>query len=137
MQAAYRHSNKLLVLEHIARGRAVLPMGDAGRDKYRIGDDVVHGRYRSGPKKGQPAKYSFNINPNTLSADWELWICGQDGYYLIPITDIKLIYDDPHGYVDRRHPEIRVCDIDLHTHRASFARGGKYLDFSRYFRATL
>ena len=30
-------------------------------------------------------KFKFGINPNTFSADSELWICGKAAYYLMPI----------------------------------------------------
>lgn len=66
-----------------------------------------------------PPYYKFNINPNTLSADYELWICGSAGvWYLVPIDLIGRIYSDPAAYPDHRHPEIRV--VSLNTKRSLF-----------------
>jgi len=82
--------------------------------------------------------FSYNINPNTLTADFEVWICGEaDSYYLFPTSVMKSIYEDPDAYVDKTHPEIRVAEVDMATHSLLFGRSGKRLDCSGYFRAVL
>ena len=115
---------------HIARGH--------GPSKWYVGETIVHMRFCSRPKTSDGVTYAYNINPNTLRADYEIWICGEAGvYYCIPTEVMKAIYRNPEGYVDRRHPEIRVAEVDTRTHQALYARGGQHLDFSPYFRATL
>jgi hypothetical protein len=97
---------------------------------------VFHVRFRSNPKR-DGVTYAFNINPNTLRADYEVWICGAaNNYYLIPISTIRSLYDDPDTYVDNRHPEIRVADIRCSDHRCLYGKGGKSEDFALYYLAT-
>lgn len=70
-------------LAKIANGATVASAGNA---KARIGKSVVHVRYCS-RNLSAPDKFKFNINPNTLSADYELWVCGSAAlYYLMPIA---------------------------------------------------
>src|SRR5688500_4368875 len=96
---------KSAVLSRIGSGR---PFPTAGRAKHRVGDAVVHVRFCS-TSKTDPAKYKFNINPNTLTADFELWICGSAGhYYLLPATATLEIYAHPLGYQDSHHSGIRI-----------------------------
>ena len=122
------------VLQRIASGEA---FHFVGKDKCRIGERTVHVRYRSGPKSGGTV-FSCNINPNTLTADYEIWICGDaETYYLFPIKLMKDIYDDPATYVDATHPKIRVAEVDTASHRVLFGRNAKSFDGSKYFRSTL
>ena len=121
------------VLDRISAGRS---RSRLPKEKWRIGNSVVHVRYRSSPKS--KSVFSYNINPNTLTADFEIWICGEaDSYYLFPIAVMKSIYEDPDAYVDKTHPEIRVAEVDMATHRLLFGRGGKELDCATHFRAVL
>jgi hypothetical protein len=100
------------------------------REMYRCGENVIHARYCA----LGAGKYKFNINPNTLKADYELWICGDaDHWYLIPIKLVKQMYDHPNAYIDRHHPEIRVVGVDPDCHRATYARPSTKLDISPYF----
>ena len=120
-------------LARIANGRTVRFVGSA---KWNIGNQIVHVRFRTSPKSKEI--FSYNINPNTLGADFELWICGGvESYYLFPIAIMKDIYSDPDAYVDRRHPEIRVAEVDTVTHQLLYGCGGKTQNVSKYFRATL
>ena len=85
-----------------------------------------------------PEKYKFNINPNTLSADYELWVCGNASvYYLMPISLMQSIYQNSNTYVDRMHPEIRVVSVDIHTHMVAYASGGIKSCLKSYLGATL
>ena len=112
---------KEAVLTKISNG---MPFISIGKSKFRIEDAVVHVRFCS-TNVNAPEKYKFNINPNTLSADYELWICGNtENYYLMPIYLIREIYDNPSTYIDRRHPEIRVVSIDIERHTVTYAAGG-------------
>lgn len=109
----------------------------AGHAKYRIGSYVVHVRFCSTDRFGSP-HYKFNINPNTLRADFEVWICGgSDTYYIIPIRLIREIYENPETYIDSRHPEIRVVSINVDTNSVTYARGGKFMDIGCYLCGTL
>lgn len=108
-----------------------------GRAKFRIEQWVIHTRYCS-ENFFAPGKYKFNINPNTLSADFELWVCGEpDHYYLIPVSLMSEMYLHPEAYVDSRHPDIRVVSVEAVQNRAIYARGGTSVDLSQYFRARL
>ena len=92
------------------------------KTKVKIGNTVIHTRFRSSSKSGGNI-WSFNINPNTLTADFELWVCGSSVvYYLIPRTTIERIYNDPAGYPDYAHDGIRVADINSATHMCSYGR---------------
>tara|TARA_R110000796_G_scaffold223993_3_gene340253 strand:+ start:477 stop:881 length:405 start_codon:yes stop_codon:yes gene_type:complete len=121
------------VLGRIANGHAFSFMGNA---KWRIGQKVIHVRFCSSPKSG--AIFPYNINKNTLTADFELWICRDaDTFYLFPSQIMRDIYEDPDAYVDRHHPDIRVAEVDTQVHRLLFGKGGKSFDASPYFRSVL
>jgi hypothetical protein len=105
--------------------------------KIKIGQNIVHVRFCS-TNLGSPSKYKFNLNPNTLSADFELWICGdQETYYLIPIEIINDIYADPNTYQDYHHAGIKVVSVDTDSNRVAYARGGKSLNLRPYLKSTL
>ena len=125
---------KQTVLQKVASGGTFIPLPKA---KWRIGDSVVHVRYRSYPKSdGQ--SFAFNINPNTLSAEFELWICRDcEIYYFSPIVIMKKIYSDRDTYVDKTHPNIRIAEVNIRSHRILYGRGGKALDGSEFFQAVL
>lgn len=130
---ASRYTAKSQVLAYLANGSTIQNLGKA---RVRIGGHSVHIRYRSNPKSGI-AVWSFNANPNTLTAEYELWICGSaERYYLIPIAEIKEIYEDPAAYIDRHHPEIRVLEVDHTTHKCRYGTDCRK-DFAAYFRARL
>lgn len=113
------------------------PVVGAGRSKVRIGGAVVHVRFCSA-NAAAPEKFKFNINPNSLAADFELWICGEESrYYLAPITVIHQMHRHPESYPDRHHPNITIVSLDASTHRVTYARGGEAMDFRPYFRRQL
>jgi hypothetical protein len=104
----------------------------AGRESYRLGAVTVHVRYCSTGK----GKYKFNINPNSLRATHELWICGDaKHWYLLPIRVLRQMYEHPRAYPDNHHPEIRVVSVDTQIHRVGFAAGSIALDLTPYFQA--
>jgi hypothetical protein len=128
------NADKSAALARVAKGATVFFVGKA---KVRIGKSVVHVRYCSSNATA-PGKYKFNINPNTLSADYELWVCGSaEVYYLMPISFMRGIYDHPNAYVDRLHPEIRVVSVDTHAHTVTYATGGVNSTLKGYLCATL
>lgn len=130
-------ATKNSVLAQIANGQPVSVALGKGRAKWQVGAHVVHVRFRTSPKS-DGVTFAYNINPNSLTADYELWICGSESvYYLIPNVEIRAIYDDPDTYPDFQHPEIRVADIDTLHHRALYGRGGKSRDFTQYFCRTV
>lgn len=110
----------------------------SGRAKIRIGKkNIIHVRFCSTHPR-RPTKYVFNINPNTLTADFELWICGdQETYYLTPTKIIKDIYSDPDAYQDYHHEGIKVVDVDTDSNYVMYARGGKSLNLKPYLRGKL
>jgi len=82
-------TEKYSALAKIANGK---PASSIVKSKFRIDDTVVHVRYCSTNMKA-PEKYKFNINPNTLLADYEMWICGSaTTYYLMPVAFMREIY---------------------------------------------
>lgn len=92
----------------------------------------VHARFCRTNERS-PSLFKFNINPNTLDADYELWICGEEGmFYLIPTTIMQRIYDDPHSYPDNRHADIRVVSVDVSTNKITYKTGGGKLDIANY-----
>jgi hypothetical protein len=127
-------AEKRVALAAVANGAPYLP---AGRAKYRIGAEIVHVRFCSA-YSGAPSKFKFNINPNTLSATYELWICGSAAiYYLMPISFVKGIYENPFTYPDRQHPGIKVVSVDAHTHSVTFASGGTSASLRTFLRERL
>ena len=129
-----REEIKRIVLERISLGKTYIA---SGRSKYRIGDCVVHLRFCSTDKFGSP-RYKFNINPNTLTADYEIWICGDaDTYYLLPIKIMQQIYYDQGAYVDYHHPEIRVVSVNIETNTVTYASDGKKLHMDEYLHRKL
>lgn len=127
-------TEKNAALAKVANGAAITSAGNA---KVRIGKLVVHVRYCS-RNLNAPGKFKFNINPNTLSADHELWVCGSAvHYYLMPIAFMRGIYDNPDTYIDRMHPEIRVVSVDANTHTVTYASGGVSSSLQGYLCATL
>ena len=116
---------KIAALATAAPGVKPVPLGSS---KFRLGSHVVHTRFCS-EDADRPGKFKFNINPNTLTADFELWVCGAPSkFYLVPMPILKKVYDDPATYVDRAHPEIRVVSIAAHLNRAQYGSGGKALE---------
>jgi hypothetical protein len=127
-------TEKNLALSVIANGADVSFLGKA---KYRISSSIVHVRFCSQNARTLE-KYKFNINPNTLSADYELWICGSAAmYYLIPVSIMQKIYNDPNAYEDRHHPRIKVVSVDTSIHTVTYATGGINTSLSQYFNTTM
>ena len=125
---------KEAVLTQISGGRPWRKAYGHGKSKWKIEEKIVHMRFCSSPTT-DGATFAYNINPNTLSSDYEVWICGRsDDYYLIPIAVIKRIYADAGAYVDSWHPEMRVAHIHTGSHHATFSSDGVGLDFAAHFR---
>ncbi len=125
---------KQATLQQIAGNSPIVPAGNA---KVRISSWLIHFRYCS-ENPSAPGKYKFNINPNTLSADFELWICGvPQHFYLMPVSIIREFYRHPEAYVDSYHPNIHIVGLDAEQHRVTYARGGISENLSQYFRALL
>jgi len=122
------------VLRKVAGNRSPAPLGHA---KFRVGEWTVHTRF-CGEDSSRPDKYKFNVNPNTLSADFELWMCGHsDCYYLMPIPLMRHMYDHPDAYPDRHHPAFRVVTVDSASRGVMYARGGESINLRPYFRVNL
>jgi hypothetical protein len=102
-----------------------------------VAGSVIHIRYCS-PSSSGNAHFAFNINPNTLTAENELWICGDvETYYLIPTPVLRQVYEHPDTYTDSRHPEIRVVSVDISRDKMTYAVGGQSLDIAMYFNRSL
>ena len=115
----------------------VEPQRAPGPSNYRVGDHVVHARFCRVNQRS-PHLFKFNINPNTLQADFELWICGSSAlFYLIPTSVIRRIYTDPETYQDYHHPDIRVVSVDSSRDRVIYKRGGGSLNVGQYKTITI
>lgn len=126
---------KLAVLKKIGNGAK--PTGVSGPSNYMLAGRKVHARFCS-TNDQSPHLFKFNINPNTLQADYELWICGQEElYYLIPSSLMRRIYDDPDTYPDKRHPDIRVVSLDVSSNKIMYKTGGGKMDIAKYRNAHL
>ena len=126
------------VIHKIANGKPWEKAVRRGPSKWRIGTKIVHVRYRAKPISAGGVTYSYNINPNTLASDFEVWICGSsDYYYLIPIRVIEAIYNHPAAYPDNTYPGITVADINIDNDQCRYARDGQTMGFSSYFCATM
>jgi hypothetical protein len=124
------------VLSRVANGKQWKKVSGGRQEKWQIVNRIVHVKYRTRPSP--VGVYSYNINPNPLEADYEIWICGDtEKYYLIPTNVMQTIYKDPDAYIDHTHPEIRIADVDVVTHRCRYARNRQKLDFSAYYQAVL
>lgn len=108
-----------------------------GRAKFSAGGPEVHTRYCS-PSSSDSDQYKFNINENTLSADFELWVCGDDkNYYLIPMNVIEEMYNHPDAYTDSYHPNMTIVSVYTDKHEAMYARGSTKIGLEKYHRAIL
>jgi hypothetical protein len=104
-----------------------------GKAKYAFGQRSVHVRFCSTNSRA-PNKFKFNINPNSLSADYEVWICGAAGcYYLISLGVVQAMYHHSAAYPDRAHPDIRVVSVDVDRHTVRFARDTAPIDLRLSF----
>src|SRR6266850_1170165 len=112
---AQRQAIKQAVFSMIAPGVMVRK---TGREMYSISGKAVHARFCS----PGPGNYKFNVNPNTLRAAYELWICGSSAHwYLLPVELIRQMYTHPTAYPDKHHAEIRTVTLDMHAHRVGYA----------------
>jgi hypothetical protein len=127
-------SEKNAALANVANGVSIVSVRKA---KAQIGKALDHVRFCSRTLDAS-GKFKFNINPNTLSADYELWVCGSSAlYYLMPVSFIRAIYDNPATYIDRIHPEIRVVSVNADAHTVTYAAGGVSSSLQGYLCATL
>lgn len=117
------------VLERVSAGTS---RSRVGRSLHRAGTRVVHVRYCS-TDSARSTHYKFNINPTTLIAHYELWICGSaNSYFLIPMHVLKHVYEHPAAYPDRYHAGYRVVSVDLDNSLMLWGRGGRRTDLAPY-----
>ena len=105
----------------------------------KINNALIHYRFKSFDSN-HPNKYPFNINSNTLKANYELWICGDKKcYYLVPIKVIKNIYDDPETYTNKTEGQetIKTLSIDISTNMCQFGRNSKKISVRQYLNLIL
>lgn len=105
-----------------------------GRVSYIINNKKVHIKGKS----GNSYKYPFNINKTVLSADFEVYICGNDQqFYIIPNNIIKMMYNDPSAMFDSHHPDYTIIDVIPSKDRIVFGTGGKLISISEYKSQTI
>ena len=121
---------KLSVLKKIGNG--INPNKTLGPSNYLVGEIKIHARFCPVNARSRHL-FKFNINPNTLTSNYELWICGHlELHYLIPTSLMQRIYDDPYTYTDNLNPEIRVVSVDVSTDKIIYKTGGGKLDIAEY-----
>jgi len=104
-----------------------------GRATYDVWSFNVHVRFCSKqlPEKEQ---YWFNINSNTLRADFEVWICGgQDSFYVMPTEVIRDMYEDPDSIVDSTYPDFRVVTVFVEDHEVLYAKPGVRMKIEKFY----
>jgi len=107
----------------------------AGRVKLKVSAGVVHIRFCSTNLQNH-LQYKFNINKNTLSADFELWICGSnDQWYLLSMSVIRELHEHPDAYEDYQHPGLTVVSVNINKNEVLYARGGISEDIGKYYKA--
>ena len=107
----------------------------AGRAKFKVSAGVVHIRFCS-TNSSNSKQYKFNINKNTLSADFELWICGsKERWYLLPMDLIREIHQHPDAYDDNQHPGLTVVSVYSDSDEVMFARVGVRKNIREYYLA--
>jgi len=122
-------TSEQIIFQKIANGQPIILLG---KHKVMLGSHEVHYRFKSFPKKN-PNKFPFNINPNSVNAQFELFICGSEYiYYLIPIDVLKMMYKHPDAYPDRLHPKITIITIDSYLDTVTYARPSISLDLTPY-----
>lgn len=120
------------VLKRVSNGNEIIYLPKA---KVKINNLIYHYREDSYKPSG---KYPFNINPNTLSSDYEIWICGSENiYYLIPKFEIEKIYFS--GATPNQTPgQENIITIDIYpANDIVKVRKGFQLDFSTYRNKTI
>lgn len=113
---------KLIVLRSISK---FSPTPVSGRGMFRLGARTVHVRFCS-VNADVPDKFKFNVNSQSLEADFELWICGGSRlWYLLPHSLAHSMYSDPEAYPDRQASRHRVVvSVDSQRDWAGYRRGG-------------
>lgn len=118
-----------IIFQKLAEG---MPISNLGKHKVMIGTSKIHYRFKSIPRANHH-KFPFNINPNSVDADFELFICGNEHkYYLIPIEKLEMMYSHPNAYPDRHHPNIRIITIDSLKDKVTYAKPSISLDLTPY-----
>lgn len=120
------------VLDRVFNGKEYTHM--KRKANVRFGAQLVHVRMT----KGRTTRFPFNINPTTLQADYEVWICGTaEAYFLLPARLIRKMYEHRNAYPDNWHSNYRVVTVDVRTRRAVFATPSRSKDLRPYFCSVL
>jgi hypothetical protein len=142
MRQMLRDEDIKTVLHRIA-GECPILKSKAGRYTiWKAANHTFHFRGHSKPTRKGISLYSFDFREGTLKvgADYEVWICGNDGnspYYRIPMDLIRDLYETPDGWRGTDNPHVHQANVDIKTHRATYARESGTSDFTHYFCARL
>lgn len=75
----------------------------------------------------------FDINPNTLRADFELWLCGYPSlWYLVPVSAIRYMNEAPTAYPNTEKSGTTEVTVNEDNDTCIFARNEPRLDVSRF-----
>jgi hypothetical protein len=129
--AAERDQHKATVLNTLANGRAVNRAD--GRGTYRIGWHRVHIRFCSRDAE-RPDLFKFNVNAETVAANFEVWVCGSpSSWYVIPVAIVRGMYDHPRAYPDHQASTHRVVvSVNRSTDFAQYLQGGGGVSIHAY-----
>ena len=122
------------VLIKIANGKEHKPHK---RNIVSIDGQLIHYRFCTGSGRN---RFPFNISPTTLTAKYEVWICGNANcYYLIPIEVIGEIYKDEDTYKNKAHGQenLRTMTVHTDTNVVKHGRNGKNKQIAQYLNKTI
>jgi len=114
------------VLRRISNGYRPIKQGKV---TYSINGFSFHLKVKTGISNDYP----FNINDTVLSADYEVYICGDHNlFYIIPIDIIKKVHSDPNAMGDRHHPGYSIIHIMPDVDELLYAAPAQTIDITRY-----
>lgn len=118
---------KTQVLKRIAGDNHVCQLN---RHVWQVGKHRLHIKGKSNANSGM---YSFNISRSVLKNNFEVWVCGNaDLYYLIPIAEIRQMYEHPDAYHDNTHPALTVVTVNPFKNTAMYASDGLSVSLDVY-----
>lgn len=123
-----------ITFNKIANGNSITELG---KHKVFICGKDIHYRFKTNPKTN-PNRFPFNINPNSLTSQLELFICGNENtYYLVPTEMLKEMYNHPNAYRDKLHPDITIITINISNDTVTYGRPSLNKHLSAYKNITL
>jgi len=127
-----REKIKRWVLSEVFGSESFKPVGIAtyGHEGIR-----VHVRHTWATVR---CRFWFDVNPNTVKADYELWICGMPSlWYLVPVSALVFMQGSPTAYRNTAREATTEVTVNEIEDTCRFARNEKPLDVSAFRHGTL